>query len=65
MPSPTASDIAISIKRHVVMEDLTRDSLRLLKSLAADGRVGEHLDYRRLDALHTSKNHSMLHLLIN
>jgi hypothetical protein len=45
MPSPTASDIAISIKRHVVMEDLTRDSLRLLKSLAADERVGEDLDH--------------------
>ncbi len=41
MPAPSAADTAIGIKRHVIVEDLTRDSLRLLKNLAADERVGK------------------------
>jgi hypothetical protein len=41
MPAPSAADIALGIKRHVIVEDLTRDSLKLLKALAADERVSK------------------------
>lgn len=41
MPAPSAVDIANGIKRYVIVEDLTKDSLKMLKSLAADERVGK------------------------
>jgi hypothetical protein len=39
MPAPPAADIAAGIKRYIVVEDLTRDSHRMLKSLGEDARV--------------------------
>jgi hypothetical protein len=41
MPAHSAADTSASIRRHVIMEDLTRDSLRVLKGLVADERVGK------------------------
>jgi hypothetical protein len=41
MPAPSAADISAGIKRYVIVEDLTRDTLRALKGLAADERVGK------------------------
>jgi hypothetical protein len=41
MPTPSASDAAAGIKCYVIVEDLTKDSHRLLKSLAADERISK------------------------
>jgi hypothetical protein len=41
MPAPSMADSACGIKRFTIVEDLTRDSLKTLKNLAADERVGK------------------------